>query len=127
MNKIFFTFAIILFIVSCEKPVKEAETKKTLKNDKFEVQYTQKDADDFKVYILNTYNGNVFIRLNNGACYLAENKLPKAEYDVPSYSFKIMTGNEGYDQIVLLDKLTGEVQIMTYSNTWYVATNEVIQ
>jgi hypothetical protein len=38
-----------------------------------------------------------------------------------------MTGKEGYDQIVLLDKLTGEVQIMTYSNTWYVATNEVIQ
>lgn len=120
-----------LIIASCNSPEKEMANKDTVnetsKNDKFEVHHTQVDADNFKIYILNTYNGNVFVRLNNGACYLAENKLPRPQYNTPTYTIQIMNGKNGYDQIILLDKLTGEVQIMSYSNSWYVATNEVIQ
>lgn len=133
MKKYFIKISIVisLLLISCNKPEKESLNSSSIteltENDKYELHFTQKDADDFKVYILNKLNGNVFVRLNNGACYLAENKLPKPEYEVPTYSFKIMNGKDGYDQIILLDKLTGEVQIMSYSNSWYVATNEVIQ
>jgi hypothetical protein len=134
MKKNFLLITIIFIIVtfSCNKTDKEKSSNAASPissnlNDKFEMHYTQTDADNFKIYILNTFNGNVFVRLNNGSCYLAENKLPKTEYIVPAYSMKIMTGKNGYDQVVLLDKISGEVQIMGYTNSWYIATNEVIQ
>ena len=133
MKKSIFLFSIFIlaFFSSCEKANNENNDEKKLlnvyKNDKFDVLCSQKDAENFKVYILNKFNGNVFVRLNNGACYLAQNNLPKSEYNIPTYTFKLLDGKDQNDQIVLLDKLTGEVQIMSFTNTWYVATNEVIQ
>jgi hypothetical protein len=130
-RSIFTVFFIILLFSSCENQDNQnKEIEKLLsayKNDKFDLICSQQDTENFKIYILNKFNGNVFVRLKNGACYLAKNNLPKSEYNLPTYTFKILDGKDDNDQIVLLDKFTGEVQIMSFTNAWYVATNEVIQ
>ncbi|VXC32681.1 conserved hypothetical protein [Flavobacterium sp. 9AF] len=128
--KLTFLTATFLFILaSCDnKEDKKSDetvfvTESLTEPNSFSFEILQKSADDFLVFQLNKKTGDINVRNPNGSWYLAENNLSRTTYKYPAYDFKIIAGNtEDTFQIILLDNVSGEIYIRSYSNSWYLGT-----